>query len=544
MKWNVGFKIGAGFTLALTLMAVIGTVSYRNTVQLVDTAAWVSHTHEVLESLESVLSHLRDAETGQRGFLVTGAERYLEPYTDAHKLTDEEIDRLRTLTRDNPNQQQRISRLEPLVVQKFEELQETIDARGDATRGLEVARKIVLTDLGKNVMDEMREIIRRMTEEEAALLAERSEAAKASADRTKSVIVLGILAAGVLLAMVGVVITRNIVRPLRSLTILAERISQGDLRGGAEIIDRQDEVGQLSRTFGLMRQNLRQLTADMVEGVGVLGSAATEITATTSQLASSSSESAAAVSQTSTTVEEVRQTTRVSSEKAQSVSDRAEEVERISISGLDSTEDVQKGMERINHQMEAIAVSMTKLSEQSAAVGQIMATVEDLASQSNLLAVNAAIEAAKAGESGKGFSVVAQEVKSLAEQSRQATDRVRTILSDIQQATATAVLSVEQGSKTVSTGSEQARLAGESIQNLSENVTAALQAARQIAASSQQQLVGVDQVASAMENIKLATNQNGASARQLEAAARNLNELGQRLQVLVSRYRLDQTVSS
>lgn len=65
MKWNVGFKIGAGFTLALTLMAVIGTVSYRNTVQLVDTAAWVSHTHEVLESLESVLSHLRDAETGQ-----------------------------------------------------------------------------------------------------------------------------------------------------------------------------------------------------------------------------------------------------------------------------------------------------------------------------------------------------------------------------------------------------------------------------------------------------------------------------------------------
>ena len=149
MKWNVGFKIGAGFTLALTLMAVIGTVSYRNTVQLVDTAAWVSHTHEVLESLESVLSHLRDAETGQRGFLVTGAERYLEPYTDAHKLTDEEIDRLRTLTRDNPNQQQRISRLEPLVVQKFEELQETIDARGDATRGLEVARKIVLTDLGK-----------------------------------------------------------------------------------------------------------------------------------------------------------------------------------------------------------------------------------------------------------------------------------------------------------------------------------------------------------------------------------------------------------
>src|SRR3982074_1011373 len=111
--------------------------------------------------------------------------------------------------------------------------------------------------------------------------------------------------------------------------------------------------------------------------------------------------------------------------------------------------------------MEAIAESMMRLSEQTQTIGQIIATVEDLAAQSNLLAVNAAIEAAKAGEHGKGFSVVAQEVKSLGEQSRQATTQVRTILSDVQKATTTAVMATEQGSKAVEAGTRQTEAAGE-----------------------------------------------------------------------------------
>jgi methyl-accepting chemotaxis protein len=179
---------------------------------------------------------------------------------------------------------------------------------------------------------------------------------------------------------------------------------------------------------------------------------------------------------------------------------------------------------------------MMRLSEQTQTIGQIIATVEDLAAQSNLLAVNAAIEAAKAGEQGKGFAVVAQEVKSLAEQSRQATERVRTILGDIQKATTAAVMAAEQGGKAVEAGVQQTEVAGESIGLLAGSVAEAAQAATQIAASSQQQLVGMDQVAGAMENIKLASTQNVASARQLETSARNLNELGQRLRQLVESY--------
>jgi methyl-accepting chemotaxis protein len=205
---------------------------------------------------------------------------------------------------------------------------------------------------------------------------------------------------------------------------------------------------------------------------------------------------------------------------------------------MKSTTEAAGGINRIKQQMDSIAETMTRLGEQSQAIGQIVSTVEDLAAQSNLLAVNAAIEAAKAGEHGKGFAVVAAEVRSLAEQSKQATGQVRNILNDIQKAASAAAMATEQGSKAVDAGVTQAGLAGQSIQSLATTVTEGAQAATQIAASSQQQLIGVDQVASAMESIKQASTQNVASAQQLEAAAHNLKDLGQRLKGLVQHYKV------
>jgi methyl-accepting chemotaxis protein len=188
--------------------------------------------------------------------------------------------------------------------------------------------------------------------------------------------------------------------------------------------------------------------------------------------------------------------------------------------------------------MESIAESIVRLSEQSQSIGEIIATVNDLAEQSNLLAVNAAIEAAKAGEQGKGFAVVAQEVKSLSEQSKQATAQVRTILGDIQRATSAAVLATEQGNKAVQAGVKQTTETGEAIRLLADSIAEAAQAATQIAASSQQQMVGMDQVALAMENIKQASVQNVSGTRQAEVAAQSLHELGQKLQQLAAQYKV------
>jgi methyl-accepting chemotaxis protein len=220
------------------------------------------------------------------------------------------------------------------------------------------------------------------------------------------------------------------------------------------------------------------------------------------------------------------------------VLDSAQKSLQVTQAGKKSVEETIDGMQRIQGQMELIADSIVRLSEQGQAIGEIIASVTDLAEQSNLLAVNAAIEAAKAGEHGRGFAVVAQEVKSLADQSKQATAQIRTILNDIQKATSSAVMAAEQGSRAVEAGVKQSTDTDEAIRQLAEVITEAAQAATQIAASSQQQLVGMSQVAQAMENINQAGSQNAASTRQAETIARDLHGLGQRLKQLVEQYQL------
>ncbi len=286
-----------------------------------------------------------------------------------------------------------------------------------------------------------------------------------------------------------------------------------------------------------MEGDLRRILEEVQESVNVLAPAAGEILTTTTQVASSATESATAVSETTATVEEVKQTAQVSNQKAQYVADIAQKAVQSSQGGKRSVEESIELMSRIREQMESIAESIVRLSEQGQAIGEIIATVNDLAEQSNLLAVNAAIEAARAGEQGKGFNVVAQEVRSLAEQSKLATGQIRAILMDIQKATNSAVMATEQGSKAVEAGVKQSTAAGEAIRLLADSIMEAAQASTQIAASSRQQVVGMDQIVQAMENIKQASEQNVTGTKQTETVAQNLHELGQKLKQLVEQYK-------
>lgn len=353
---------------------------------------------------------------------------------------------------------------------------------------------------------------------------------------------VALIGSGLLAVVLGVglvlFLSRSIADPLREVARLAERIALGDLTLPAVATDRRDEVGALTRAFARLADSLRSQIRNISEGVTVVSSAASEISTSTSQLAATSAETAAAVSETTTTVEELRQTALVASQKAKSVSETSQKAAQVAQAGRKSVEDTVAGMSRIREQMESIADRMVRLNEQSQSIGQIVTTVEDLAAQSNMLAVNAGIEAAKAGEQGKGFAVVAQEVRNLAEQSKQATAQVMSILSEIQKATNAAVLATEQGGRSVESGVTQATQAGQSIQLLSANVNESAAAATQIAASSQQQMVGVDQVATSMEGVKQASLQNADGAKQLESAARNLKDLGERLQHLIQHYKL------
>ena len=285
-------------------------------------------------------------------------------------------------------------------------------------------------------------------------------------------------------------------------------------------------------------ENLRTLNQQVQEAANILASSVSEILTLTMELAAVSARTAESVNETTSTVEEVKQTTQLSSQKSLSVSERAQTAVSIAQQGNSAVIRTVEGINHIRELMESVAESIVKLSEQTQAIGEIITAVSDLAQQSNLLAVNAAIEASKAGEHGKGFAVVAREIKSLADQSKQATLQVRAILGEIQKATSASVMAAEQVSKAVDGGVKQAADSGESIRKLAESIAESAQAATQIAASSQQQFIGMDQIALAMENIKQATQQNVSGTKQAEQAAHNLNELGQKLKEMVGKYKL------
>jgi methyl-accepting chemotaxis protein len=321
---------------------------------------------------------------------------------------------------------------------------------------------------------------------------------------------------------------------LQGIASFAQRIASGDLTVQTVKRSEEDALGIALET---MLQNLRLQIKELIEGANILATSTSEISASTSQLASNASETAASISEATTTVEEVKQTAQLAAQKANQVSADAQTTADLSRGGRQAVQESVEAMNRIKGQVESIAESIMRLSDQTRAIGEIIETVNGLADQSNLLAVNAAIEAARAGEQGKSFSVVAHEIRNLAEQSKRATVQVKTILGDIQKATSAAVMATEQGSKAVEAGVQQSTGAGVTIQRFAENIEKAAQAASQIAVSSQQQQVGMDQMTLAMEHVREASNQNAQSSRQLEAEAQNLHNLGQKLKELVERYK-------
>jgi methyl-accepting chemotaxis protein len=359
-------------------------------------------------------------------------------------------------------------------------------------------------------------------------------------NNTVSIYVFTFLAllAFVISIIITLLMNKIIAEPLKAISGFAKSMADGDLTIQFDVKQRKDEVGMLSDSFQLMLNNFKGFTKETMESINVLSTSASEILASTSQLSSGAAETSTAITETTTTIEEVKQTSQLATQKAKMVSDSANNAAQISATGKKSVEETVIFINRIHEQMELIGDTIVRLSEQSQSIGEIAATVSDLAEQSNLLAVNAAIEAAKAGEFGKGFGVVAQEVKSLAEQSKQASGQVRVILNDVQKSISAAVMATEQGSRAVESGVKQSKETGETIRLVLDAITETSQSATQISVTAQQQIVGMNQVAQAMENIKEASLQNLSSTKQAETAARSLHEMGLRLKQLVERYKV------
>src|SRR6266404_3941235 len=366
---KIGTRILTGYGLALVVFAGVGIVAYRGTTELVDSADWVSHTHRVKEDLFELRSALQDAETGQRGFLLTGNERYLEPYNAGIKLVKHYIDELRELTADNRNQQTRLATLESFVANKLAELAETIGLRkqGSERAAFQSALQVVVSGKGKIIMDEIRRVISEMEEEEGGLLRQRDQRAKATAHFAMASIIFGGLLAVSLVSAAGLLIQRSITRPLGAFMQFVGRVGEGDLTHQAKISS-ADELGELAQQLDQMVAGLKDVAGQTRLATGNLNSASAEILASAQQQAASTGEQAAAIQQTTTTMEEVTQSGVQISERAKQVAASAEAASTASQAGLQAVENTSRTMETIREQAEAVAENVVSLSEKTQAI--------------------------------------------------------------------------------------------------------------------------------------------------------------------------------
>ncbi|MEH2057214.1 MAG: response regulator [Nostoc sp.] len=257
-RLKIGTKIGVSFALSLATLTTIGLISYQSTNELIETSRQESHTYQVLSQLEDLNLQLTNAETGQRGYIITGEQRYLEPYNAAIQVMNQKVKELLRLTADNPNQQNRLDILQPLLTERMAVMKDVIELR--QSQGLEASQKAVLTDQGKQLMDKIQQLIQAMKNEENTLLEKRSAKAKAAGHQTIASIVCSIPLFSLLLGLIGFALTRHISVPLKRVSDLAEKMADGDLSVSLPDSDRQDEIGVLTRTFNQMIFNLRNTT--------------------------------------------------------------------------------------------------------------------------------------------------------------------------------------------------------------------------------------------------------------------------------------------
>ncbi|MDA8231717.1 MAG: methyl-accepting chemotaxis protein [Magnetospirillum sp.] len=350
------------------------------------------------------------------------------------------------------------------------------------------------------------------------------------------------IGAGLLAALIGIVISavisRQIADPLADCAGAAREIARGNLHIDPQKIHSGDEIGTLQLAFNEMLASLREISAQTRSVCDSLTMAAAQILASTQEQAAGTKQQAAAVQQITSTVEEISLSGKQVAERARQVAGTAEAVAASGSAGLQAVRDASVGMEAIREQAETVAENIVTLSERTQAVGEIIATVNDIAEQSNLVALNAAIEAADAREQGRRFSVVANEIKNLADQAKEATSQVRGILEQTQKGINTSVMLTEEALKRVETGHERTSVSEQVIRQMANNIEESVHAFQQIVGATNQQQIGLEQVTQALHEIRHASQQTATTTQQLEKASIELTQLGGLLSKTLEKYRL------
>lgn len=275
-------------------------------------------------------------------------------------------------------------------------------------------------------------------------------------------------------------------------------------------------------------------TTQLIQNIASsIASSSTEIAATVEQQERTVSQQASSVSQTTTTMEELGASSRQSAEQAEASAAGASQALHLAEDGTKAVQQTLTGMSTLKEQVNAIAQAIIRLSEQTGQIGSVSSLVGDLANQTNMLALNAAVEAARAGEHGKGFGVVASEIRKLADQSKKSSEKISTLVADIQAAINTTVMVTDEGTKKVDRSLELTQGTAQLFTGVADSVNNVFLNSQQISLSAKQQAIAVQQVVAAMNSINLGAKESASGITQVKSSTQQLKDAAQILKTVV-----------
>jgi methyl-accepting chemotaxis protein len=499
------------------------------------------HTFEVIRTANKTTEALVNIETGQRGYLLTGHESSLQPYQAGKNDAEQGLSSLQKLTADNPQQQQSLKSIQQLYRDWLNLVIEP-SVTGMKAAGTDAAAIAAIHDIermgkGKQYMDQIRQQMSTVLERERNLLEQRSDDAASA----KSLVFFTLISGGLLILVFAIVIAiylkNNLQSRLQVAKDLVSAVANGKLNNRIDSSG-SDEIAELLRALQRMQSQLHTLMSQIQQASAELTGASSTVASTAEQLSASADEQSRASSSIAAAVEEL-------SVSIESVSANATQAQNIAgKSGQQAQQsskvinDTVASMERIAQVVRTASGRIEELGKQSEQISSIVNVIKGIADQTNLLALNAAIEAARAGEQGRGFAVVADEVRLLAQRTTQSTAEISGKIDLILNGTIDAVGQMGTGVEQVNHGVDLAGQAGKAIDVIQQSFMDVVHVIESISLSLQEQNAASNEVAGHIERIATMSAQNSEATRHSSAVAHELRSLSEQLSSSVARFQL------
>ena len=525
--------VRAGILTVMALTALLVGAALWLGGQMSTQIGWTEHTQRVRTLLSDLERDLLQAESAERAYIYTGDEGRLDDYKVVQAVNPR-VEELQREVSDNRDQIERMAALRELIDSKVAFMGRCI-ALKSSVHEMEL-RDLMATDQGVKLSHAIHNKIAEMYGVEAGLLETRRAAVAHSQSGLNVLLIFGL---GVEL-LVGFSILAFLGRrlaPLGPAALLAERIGSGDLTAEPLEVRVHDEVGRVSLNLNRMLENLRANANQNQIHADVVNEAAARMASSTQEQASALQQQSTALQQTSVTLEELSQSANQISERSREVASRAEATAQAAGAGLESVRKSSRSTAELIEQVQVVSERINALGEKTDAIRSIVLSVNDIAERSNVLALNAAILAAAAGGEGKSFTVVANEMKSLSDQCKEATVQVRDLLGEVERGIQASVVLIEEAGRRGAAGSVFNDEASISIHQLNSQVHDSAMAFSQIVAATGQQKLAFEQVAEALQSIRQAARQSTLTTQELEETTRELHRLSGQLVKAMESYR-------